>query len=162
MHGRFMKFLVATTWLPEFNVLVFAVLLNFPWELLQVPMFEKMADAPHWEAVKTCAFATLGDAVITLAAYECVAVVAGTRRWIVEPGKAAIAGFVSIGLSITVVLERLVLEGLWITHWSYSPSMPLVPGLKVGLTPVLQWLLLPPLLVWFVRRQLGVVHTLRR
>ena len=157
-----MKFLDTTTWLPEFNVLVFAVLLNFPWELLQVPMFEKMADAPHWETVKTCACATLGDAIIMLAAYECVTVVAGTRRWIVEPDKAVITGFVSVGLSITVVLERLVLKGLWITHWSYSPLMPVVPGPKVGLTPVLQWLLLPPLIVWFVRSQLGLVHTLRR
>jgi hypothetical protein len=32
--------------------------------------------------------------------------------------------------------------------------MPIVPWIRVGLLPALQWLLLPPLVLWFVRRQL--------
>jgi hypothetical protein len=32
--------------------------------------------------------------------------------------------------------------------------MPVVPLLEVGLSPLLQWIVLPPLIVWFVRRQL--------
>jgi hypothetical protein len=33
--------------------------------------------------------------------------------------------------------------------------MPMVPVLRVGLTPVLQWVIVPPLVVWFVKRQLA-------
>jgi len=32
--------------------------------------------------------------------------------------------------------------------------MPVIPLLGVGLSPLLQWVVLPPIVVWFVRRQL--------
>ncbi|HKO68875.1 MAG TPA: hypothetical protein VJU53_13825, partial [Burkholderiaceae bacterium] len=67
---------------PELNVAVFALLLNYPWEFSQVPLFAGMADAPHWSAIKVCAAATLGDIVIVLIAYWVVAVLARTRSWI--------------------------------------------------------------------------------
>ena len=54
---------------PETNILIFALLLNYPWEFLQVPFFEGMAVASHWDAVKVCTRATFGDAVIMLFAY---------------------------------------------------------------------------------------------
>ncbi len=50
--------------LPKANVLLFGFLLNFPWEFIQAPLFDGMAGAPHWEAVKSCTSAALGDAVI--------------------------------------------------------------------------------------------------
>ena len=33
--------------------------------------------------------------------------------------------------------------------------MPMVPVLRVGLVPVLQWVIVPPLVLWFVKRQLA-------
>ena len=42
--------------------------------------------------------------------------------------------------------------------WTYSEWMPVVPGLGTGLTPLLQWLLLPPLGLWLCRRRFAVVH----
>ena len=53
-----MRPLLAT---PEFNVALFAFLLNFPWEFLQVPFFAEMPTMAHWDAVLFCARATLGD-----------------------------------------------------------------------------------------------------
>jgi hypothetical protein len=32
--------------------------------------------------------------------------------------------------------------------------MPLLPGLNIGIVPIMQWILILPLVVWFVRRQL--------
>jgi hypothetical protein len=29
-------------------------------------------------------------------------------------------------------------------HWTYSAVMPVVPGLGVGLLPLLQWMMIPP------------------
>ena len=37
-------------------------------------------------------------------------------------------------------------------EWGYAPGMPLLFG--IGLTPLLQWVILPPLLVWWSRRPL--------
>lgn len=143
------------TWQPEFNVALFALLLNFPWEFLQGPLFAGMVDARHGDALKTCSRATVGDALIMLAAYAAVAVVARSRRWIRAPSRPQLLLFVAVGLSITVVIERLALQGVWIDAWSYAPAMPIVPGIGIGLSPVLQWIVLPLAVAWLVRRQIG-------
>ncbi|MBA3517271.1 MAG: hypothetical protein H0T75_06445 [Rhizobiales bacterium] len=136
---------------PEVNVLVFAFLLNFIWEFLQTPFFQSMPRLPHWEAVKLCTAATAGDAAIMLAAFWCVALMARTRRWILSPRWRHLAGFVGVGVAITVVLELLARST---GRWEYSEAMPVVPALGIGVVPLLQWIVLPLLTAWFVRRQL--------
>lgn len=142
------------TRLPEFSVAVFALLLNYPWEFLQVPLFENMPEARHWDAILTCTRATLGDAVITLIAFWCVSLAARSRSWIMLPNTSRIMMFASTGVLITIVIERLALAGVWLGGWQYSSLMPIVPGVEVGLSPVLQWIVLPPIVVWFSRRQM--------
>ena len=51
--------------MPEVNVAIYSFLLNFPWELWQVPFFREMAAAPHWAASKFCTLASFGDATIS-------------------------------------------------------------------------------------------------
>jgi hypothetical protein len=139
----------------ELNVAIFALLLNFPWEFLQAPLFKDMASAPHWAAVKVCGLSTLGDALIALVAFWSVAATVRSRRWILRPTPRQVAGFVAVGLVITVLAERL---GTGLLHrWAYAPAMPVIPVLGVGLSPILQWVALPLALVWFVRRQLSQV-----
>jgi hypothetical protein len=142
------------TYSPEFNIAIFAMLLNWPWEFLQVPFFSEMQVAQHWEGVKTCTRATLGDTVIMLIAYWGVAVRQG-RYWLLMPNFSNVAAFTGLGLAITIAIEKLAVSGLWMDGWSYSARMVLVPVLQVGLSPVLQWILLPPLAIWFCKRQLG-------
>ena len=146
--------------LPEFNVFVFAVLLNYPWELMQVPLYRGMPDAAHWDAIKICTRAALGDGVIMLLAYWGAALLVRDRSWIGRPRVAPTLSFVGIGVAITVVLERLAVvsnNANW--GWRYADTMPIVPVLKIGLAPLLQWLILPLLLVWFVSRQLAGART---
>ena len=138
---------------PEFNVATFALLLNFAWEILQAPLYAGMADMPHAQVTKACLQATVGDAVIMLLAYGVVTVAARSRRWIVAASGWQFALFFGIGVSITAAIEWLATRGYWIANWNYLPAMPLVPGTRIGLTPLLQWVALPLLTVWFVRRQ---------
>lgn len=137
---------------PEFNVGLFAFLLNYPWEFLQVPFFEAMPEMAHWEAVVFCTRATLGDVLIALVAYGLVAMVLRNRAWVRQPGTAAMTGFVLVGVLITIGLEwhATEIQG----RWQYGELMPTLPLLGTGLTPMLQWILLPPLVVWLVRRQM--------
>lgn len=144
----------AVTGMPEWNVAIFALLLNFPWEVLQAPLFAGMAEAPFFEAIKGCSQGTLGDMVIMLIAYEAVSLVARSRDWVVTPGRRQLALFIAIGVSITAVIEGLATRGHWVQNWTYSPNMPLVPGVNIGVTPLLQWVVLPLLVIWFVRRQI--------
>jgi hypothetical protein len=138
---------------PEFNVVVFSFLLNFVWEYWQVPFFRGMADRPHWEGVVACTRATFGDAGISLAAFWIVAVFVRTRSWVLKPRAGDILAFAAIGVAATIVLEYLA-TGSW-GRWAYNDAMPRVPILGTGLVPLLQWLMLAPAVLWFVRRQIG-------
>jgi hypothetical protein len=90
-----------------------------------------------------------------LIAYGVVAVAARGRHWILASKGWQLAGFVVIGVSITAAIEWLATRGSWISNWNYLPTMPLVPGTGIGLVPLLQWVVLPLLTVWFVSRQLA-------
>jgi len=140
---------------PETNVLIFAFLLNYPWEFLQAPFFEGMAVATHWDAVKVCTRATFGDAAIMLIAYRSVAVANSDRWWFRAPSRVQMLGFIAVGVIITVAIEHFATQSLdqaW--GWRYADTMPTIPVVGVGLIPLLQWILLPPLAIWFVQRQL--------
>jgi hypothetical protein len=137
---------------PEVNVAIFAFLLNYPWEFLQVPFFEGMRAARHWDAVLFCSRATLGDASIAIVAFWTVAAFTGTRQWIRKPAAPHVVGFAGAGVTMTIALEWLATEVL--ARWTYADAMPTLPFLGTGLLPILQWILLPPLIVGFVHRQL--------
>jgi len=144
---------------PDLNVLVFAFLLNYPWESLQAPLFAGMRTAAHWDAVKACTQASLGDAAIMLFAYLGVAGATRDRWWFRSPLYGPITGFVCLGVIITILIEYLATTSVnpnW--GWRYANSMPVLPLIGLGLTPLLQWLLIPPIAIWFVRRQLATVH----
>ena len=155
-----MKILRNTRWLaglpntPEFSVLVFSFLLNLAWEYWQVPFFRGMADQPHWVGVKACTLATLGDAAIALAAYWVTAIFARARGWILRPNRLDIANFLGVGVGVVVTTLFEALATGMFQRWAYSDAMPRLPVIGTGLLPLLQWLVIPPLVLWFVRRQI--------
>jgi hypothetical protein len=91
------KRLYALTWTPEFNVALFTLLLNYPWEFLQVPLFERMPQTQHWDAVKACSRTAAGDAVIALAAYGAVALTLRNRNGVVKPTRRSDAELHGVG-----------------------------------------------------------------
>jgi hypothetical protein len=140
---------------PELALAGFAFLLNFPWEIIQSPLFEGMASMPHSDAVPYCTRAALGDAGIMVIAFWTVATVSGRgRSWLQQSGPMPIASFTIIGLLITVFIELLATSGRWFWGWTYSSDMPILWGVNVGLVPILQWIILPPVAVLLARRQL--------
>lgn len=137
-------------WQPWAALALFALLLNFTWELLQVPFFRGMEDAPHWEATLFCLRATGGDVLIAGSAYAAVALASG-RFWLARPTLRRMTAFVAAGVLITVILELVSVHALG--RWSYADGVPVLLG--VGLPPLLQWTVLPPVFLWLTRRHLG-------
>lgn len=142
---------IGRQWQPWLALGGFALLDNFAWEMLQAPLYRGMPQAAHWAAVLECGQATLGDAVITLAAYAVAAPWGGGRGWIGNPRGKPFAVYLATGLATTSALEIWNVYGRG--RWAYAVSMPLVLG--IGLAPLLQWVLLPPLTLWLARRHLG-------
>ncbi len=138
--------LIGLRYLPWF------VALNLAWEIVQLPLYTLWAEGSPGFIAFSVVHCTLGDAIIG-AATLALALIA-TRapelarwRWARIAAVAALAG---AGYTIfsewvnTVVLD----------NWAYSERMPVlhVFGLEIGLSPLAQWLLLPPLALWLVLR----------
>ena len=137
---------------PDIPVFVFSFLLHFVWEFLQVPAYAGMAELPHWEGVKLCTSATIGDVGFALAAFWTASVIARSRLWLLRPRPSETAIFLAAGVALTVGFEYYYTN--LSLRWTYSELMPLVPPFGTGLSPLLQWLAIPPLVLWLSRRHL--------
>ena len=118
--------------------------------MLQSPLYSSLRDASHPEAVWMCTRATVGDVATGLAAYASGALAQRDRLWILHPRARGWLAYLLAGLAITVVFEALGTGPL--RRWTYGPQMLTLPILGTGLSPLLQWLLIPPLAVWLTRR----------
>jgi len=132
------------------HISIFAFLLNFVWELLQMPLFAGFADFPYYQTILHCTKATFGDVLISLVAFAGACLITRSRMWIVSMNKSGVVSFLAIGLVITVAFELLATGPL--NRWEYSESMPTVIG--VGVSPLAQWVILPLIQLWFVKRQI--------
>lgn len=130
----------------EVPLILWGFVLNLLWELAQSPLYADHANG--WRYVAWTRFhCTLGDVLILLGAFWATAAVNRSWRWPVTLGNGAAALFVGFGLFYTVWSEWFntsVREA-----WAYAPNMPTVLGM--GLSPLLQWLALPALLVFIMR-----------
>ena len=131
-------------------------LLHLAWEVAQMPLFET-AYGSFWEGFKMCLFATAtGDMLFMLTLYATLAVIHRDLCWVADRTAYAHPATwlvpVLIGILLAVSFE------LWAVHavsrWRYG-SMPVVPVLGVGLTPVLQMIVVPLLTLALCRRASG-------
>lgn len=135
---------------PEVDLLALSFLGHFAWEILQAPLFSSMNQVDHFAGIYICLKATLGDLAIALAAFWTAAVLGRSRRWFALPGRRATTVFFTVGLLLTIGLEHLHTE---ITgRWAYDEAMPLLPVIGTGLAPILQWIFVPLLVLWYLRR----------
>lgn len=137
---------------PELPLAGFGFLTHFVWEMLQIPWFTGMAAASHGSVVWLCIRATGGDVLILLASFWFASIVWGHRQWLLESNRKPAVILITTALVVTTVMEWLATGPL--QRWTYADSMPIVPLLGVGLTPLLQWLLLLPLIMWLTRRHM--------
>ena len=137
---------------PELHIAIIAFLLNFVWELLQMPLFAGFVDFQYYQVILHCTKATFGDVVISLVAFAGACLITRSRMWIISMNKSGVVSFLAIGLVITIVFELLATGPL--NRWEYGELMPMVPIIGVGVSPVAQWVILPLLVLWFVKRQI--------
>ena len=90
------------------------------------------------------------DVAIALVAFWGAAAFAKSRSCFIAPRLQDVAAFLAIGIGLTIGLEYLHTE---ITgRWAYGDEMPILPVFGTGLSPLMQWLLVPLLSLWYLRR----------
>jgi hypothetical protein len=126
-------------------ILVFlvAVSLNYLWELAQMPLYVGL-EAYNARIFWHCFVASLGDGIMLL-----LIVAAGwfTFRqpdWFVRPGVRGYLLIITAGVFLAVLVEWGAIHIL--DRWEYTPSMPTLPVFRIGLVPIAQMLILPPLI----------------
>jgi hypothetical protein len=132
-------------------VFTVSVFVHFLWEMLQSFAYD-MEGVPLFRVVLNHLWASLGDGVLMLMMYGALSLRRRDPRWIAAMRPADWAWIVALGLASSVAIE---LRALATGRWSYSSAMPLVPGLDIGLLPVLQLLLLPVPIFWAAARLAG-------
>lgn len=134
----------------ELDLLILSFLGHFAWEILQAPLFSSLDATAHFAGILVCLRATVGDLGIALGAFWCTAWRRGGRNWVVRPTFGAAALFIGIGLAVTIGFEFVSTEVF--DRWSYGPAMPRLPLVGTGLAPLMQWLLVPMLVLWYLNR----------
>lgn len=116
-----------------------AVPFNYVWELAQSPLYRNQPPFPAraWH----CFVASLGDGVILLFIWAAGAFAFRTHAWFVTPRAWRYSLMLGLGVFSAAVVEAFALST---GRWSYGSGMPRWG--QLGLIPVFQMLILPPLI----------------
>ena len=135
-----------------FGYLPFLGGLNLAWETAQLPLYTLWSEASAGTIAFSVAHCTAGDIAIGAAALIIVLIL-GRERAVAQWRWRRIAVWTALaGTAYTVFSEwsNTAILG----SWAYSGLMPTleVAGIDIGLSPLLQWLVLPPLALYLSRK----------
>lgn len=135
-------------WRTIVTIFVVSVVVNYPWEVVQTPLYKGMDDFSRmlWH----CFPASLGDGLLVLLIFGVGWLLTGQQEWFINPGGRGYTIMLASGLVIAVAVEWVAVQIAG--QWDYSDRMPIIPLLGIGLAPVAQMLLLPPLIFYVVAR----------
>lgn len=130
------------------RIFIVAAIVNAPWEVAQSGLYvgQDGRSIPWWH----CVFMGLGDGVLVLGIFFIGRIVLGRWDWFEHPGRKGYATMLISGLAISVATEWMMVYVA--PRWGYTERMPLIPGLGVGITPIAQMLILPPLVFGVVTK----------
>lgn len=139
--------------------LLVTAIANLFWETAHLPLYTIWTDGSPRENVIAVLHCTAGDVLIALSAWAFAVLLAGRPGWPIEAAWRVAVLTVVIGFAYTVFSEWL--NTAVRQSWTYSQWMPVLPGLGMGLSPALQWLVIPSLALWAARRVIPEPTTTR-
>ncbi len=137
--------------IPEINLCFFSFFLNFFWEVVQT-YFYTLKDSPFSEMLYGWFHCTLGDVIVTIGSFWLVSAASHNRKWLLELNPLNFVGFIMVGVVYAVLSEWANVQ--LFKSWGYNQSMPIIPWVQMGLTPLLQWIVIPPIVILLVRHHL--------
>lgn len=122
---------------------------NVAWETLHLPLYTlwRTSDPPYLAFVVI--HCSVGDLMIATATLF-LSIAAVGRGWPRRTYGRVAAVTILSGLAYTVFSEWLNVSVRG--SWTYAAAMPVVPVLGTGLSPLLQWIVVPCLAFWRAAR----------
>jgi len=121
-------------------IITSSFLFNFAWEMLQMPLYEDMR--LNMQTAIFCGLASVADAIMVLLIYFVLALIYKDPLWIKHLNLKRTLIIVLLGGTGAVLAE---IGHLSQDNWAYASSMPIIPFINVGLSPILQFMFLPVL-----------------
>lgn len=116
-----------------------------------MPLYTLWNDGSVNEIIFAAVHCTGGDILIAMAALM-LTLILTSSGWsdYNKPPQRVIVLTVLIGLSYTIFSEWLNIVVR--ETWAYSDLMPVIPIIDAGLSPILQWIVIPMLGFWWAAR----------
>jgi hypothetical protein len=129
------------------------------WELAHLPLYTLWRTGTPGEKLFAAVHCTAGDLLIALASLTVGLVLAGHRDWPARRFVIVAVLTLTFGFGYTAFSEWL--NVVMRKSWAYSDLMPVVSvfGLRLGASPLLQWMVVPTLALRASRR-FGMMPTL--
>ena len=127
------------TYAPYIVLSIVAGMLHFVWEALHLQLYTSYAALGNgWALVF---FASAGDVLYTLLILALVTLIRGDPNWIQQPKANEYLATALLGGLVACMVEY---KALAFHRWAYAAAMPIVPLIGIGLSPLLQMILLTP------------------
>ena len=128
---------------------------HFAWEILQLPLYTIWDEGKAGEIAFAVAHCTGGDVLIALSSLTAALIVLGNPGWPSVRFREVAAMTLLVGLTYTFYSEwfNVSVRGTW----AYSTAMPTIPLLGTGLTPTLQWVVVPLVALVAARSAVGQI-----
>jgi len=119
-----------------------AAIVHFLWEAMQLPLYILWQTGTPREILFALFHCTGGDILITTATFAVATTLTQHFRWPAFGWRMVFSAII-LGAAYTIFSEWLNVEIR--RSWSYAAAMPVLPFIGTGLTPLLQWLIVPSL-----------------
>lgn len=125
---------------------------NLAWEALHMPLYSLWETGTYRQMVVYGLHCLAGDLLIGMSALVMALLIFGNRGWPVGGYMRVATWALAFGFGYTVWSEWYNVQ--IVGSWAYSEWMPVIPGFGVGVSPLLQWIVVPALGFGWVRRWL--------
>lgn len=128
-----------------------SAMLHLAWETAQLPLYALYREATRGQIAYAIAHCTAGDVLIAAGAYGIASIAVRTTAWPLRKPLTGTAVAIAAAVAYTGFSEWL---NVYVREsWAYSDWMPQVLG--IGISPILQWLVVPFLTLVVIRAWQG-------
>lgn len=135
-------------WQIGLRYVIATVVLNLIWEIAQMPLYTLWLTGSIQDITYAILHCTIGDILIASVSLTAARVILSARHWPEERALLVAVITIALALAYTVFSEWWNVEVR--QGWAYRDIMPRLPFLGTGLSPLLQWLVVPLLAFWTV------------
>tara|TARA_R110002074_G_scaffold347325_1_gene517724 strand:+ start:2450 stop:2911 length:462 start_codon:yes stop_codon:yes gene_type:complete len=126
---------------------------NLIWEVAQLPLYTVWNTGGVGEMTFNILHCTAGDIIIAASSLGAAVILFGRRPWsrATQIRIAIASGFFGVAYTIFSEWHNVYV----VKSWGYAASMPMVPFLDIGLSPLAQWIFLPQICFWTILYRSG-------